>query len=155
MTPWTAAIRLLSPWNSPGKNTGVGCFFLLQGTFLTQGLNPYFLHSWQTLYQRSHQGSPAGKTSLDVTKERYKPAKCVHMHIWLQIVLCRSHKLVFYRNYKHAFIGLHTVYTLDNFCHIAIIYSHFTYFHNLVSHYNLGTWASWSKVYKINLETLL
>ena len=29
--------RLLCPWNSPGKNTGVGCHFLLQGIFLTQG----------------------------------------------------------------------------------------------------------------------
>ena len=26
MTPWT---RVLCPWNSPGKNTGVGCHFLL------------------------------------------------------------------------------------------------------------------------------
>ena len=24
---------------SPGKNTGVGCYFLLQGVFLTQGSN--------------------------------------------------------------------------------------------------------------------
>ena len=31
--------RLLSPWNSPGKNTGVGCHFLLQGIFPTQGSN--------------------------------------------------------------------------------------------------------------------
>ena len=31
--------RLLCPWNSPGKNTGVCCHFLLQGIFLTQGLN--------------------------------------------------------------------------------------------------------------------
>ena len=30
----------------PGKNTGVGCHFLLQGIFLTQGSNPCFLH-WQ------------------------------------------------------------------------------------------------------------
>ena len=36
--------RLLCPWASPGKNTGVGCHFLLQGIFLTQGLNPYLLH---------------------------------------------------------------------------------------------------------------
>ena len=28
--------RLLCPWDSPGKNTGVGCHFLLQGTFLPQ-----------------------------------------------------------------------------------------------------------------------
>ena len=29
-TQQTAATRLLRPWDSPGKNTGVGCFFLLQ-----------------------------------------------------------------------------------------------------------------------------
>jgi len=28
--------RLLCPWDSPGKNSGVGCHFLLQGIFLTQ-----------------------------------------------------------------------------------------------------------------------
>ena len=31
--------RLLCPWDSPGKNTGMGCHFLLQGIFPTQGLN--------------------------------------------------------------------------------------------------------------------
>ena len=29
-----------SPWGSSGKNTGVGCHFLLQEIFLTQGSNP-------------------------------------------------------------------------------------------------------------------
>ena len=35
--------------DSPGKNTGVGCHFLLQGIFPTQGLNPHLLHLlyWQ------------------------------------------------------------------------------------------------------------
>ena len=32
--------RLLHPWDSPGKNTGVGCHALLQGIFPTQGSNP-------------------------------------------------------------------------------------------------------------------
>uniref|UniRef100_A0AC11DIY9 Methionine sulfoxide reductase B2 n=1 Tax=Ovis aries TaxID=9940 RepID=A0AC11DIY9_SHEEP len=35
---------LLCPWDSPGKNTGAGCHFLLHGTFLTQDLNPNLLH---------------------------------------------------------------------------------------------------------------
>ena len=41
--------RLLCPWNSPGKNTGVGCHSLLQGIFLTQGMNLCLLHllPWQ------------------------------------------------------------------------------------------------------------
>ena len=29
-------LRLLLTWGFPGKNTGVGCHFLLQGIFLTQ-----------------------------------------------------------------------------------------------------------------------
>ena len=49
--------RLLCPWGSPGKNTGVGCHFLLQGIFLTQGLNPGLPPCRQTLYPLSHQGS--------------------------------------------------------------------------------------------------
>ena len=31
-------------WDFPGKNTGVGCHFLLQGLFLTEGLNSGLLH---------------------------------------------------------------------------------------------------------------
>ena len=34
---------LLCPWDFPGKNTEVRCYFLLQGVFLTQGLNPCLL----------------------------------------------------------------------------------------------------------------
>ena len=41
-----------------GKNTGVGCHFLLQGIFLTQGSNPGLLHCRQILYHLSHQGRP-------------------------------------------------------------------------------------------------
>ena len=36
--------RLLCPWGSPGKNTGVGCHFLLQGIFPTQRWNLHLLH---------------------------------------------------------------------------------------------------------------
>ena len=32
-------MRLLCPWDSPGKNTGAGCHALLQEIFLTQGSN--------------------------------------------------------------------------------------------------------------------
>ena len=39
----------------PGKNTGVGSHFLLQGFFLTQGSNLGLLHCRQTLYRLSHQ----------------------------------------------------------------------------------------------------
>ena len=42
VTPWTVAARLLCKWYSPGKNNGAGFYALLQGNFLTQGLNPGF-----------------------------------------------------------------------------------------------------------------
>ena len=58
-TPWTAACQaslcnpvycsLLCPWDSRGKNAGVGCHFLLQETFMTWGSNQcllWLLH-WQ------------------------------------------------------------------------------------------------------------
>ena len=48
-TLWTVALRLLCPRESPGENTGVGCCVLLQGIFLTQGLNSHLLSllHWQ------------------------------------------------------------------------------------------------------------
>ena len=49
--------RLLCPWDSPGKNTGVGYHSLLQGILPTQGSNPSLLHCRQILYCLSHQGS--------------------------------------------------------------------------------------------------
>ena len=50
-TSWTgASSRLLCPWDFPGKKTRVGCHFLLQGIFLTEGLNLCFLHCMQILY---------------------------------------------------------------------------------------------------------
>ena len=36
--------------DSPGKNTGEGNHFLLQGIFLTQGLNTHLLHCQEILY---------------------------------------------------------------------------------------------------------
>ena len=54
--------RLLCPWNSLGKNTGVGWQALLQGIFSIQGSNPGLLHCRQILYHLSHQGSPRFET---------------------------------------------------------------------------------------------
>ena len=50
--------RLPCTWDFPGKNTGVGSHFLLQGIFLTQGSNPSPLH-WQVdSLPPSHLESP-------------------------------------------------------------------------------------------------
>ena len=57
--------RLFCPWDSPGKNTEVGCHFLLQGIFPTQGLmhSMHLLH-WQVdffILTLNHQRSPLFK----------------------------------------------------------------------------------------------
>ena len=48
----------LCPWNSLGKNTGVGCHSLLQGIFPTQGSNLGLLHCRWILYCLNHQETP-------------------------------------------------------------------------------------------------
>ena len=77
-TPWTVACQAFCPWNSPGKNTWVGCHFLLQGIFLTQGSNQGFLHGRQILYHLSQQGSSIyyvekSKWSLSVVSNSLRP----------------------------------------------------------------------------------
>ena len=61
-TPWTVLpTRLLCSWDSPGKNTKVGCYLLLYGILPIQGSNPYLLcllHGQVSSLSLSHQGSP-------------------------------------------------------------------------------------------------
>ena len=66
---WPA--RLLCPWDSPGKNTGVGSHSLLQGIFPIQGSNPDLLHCRRILYHLS---------------QAEKPNRCLHVHIITRIV---------------------------------------------------------------------
>ena len=56
----------LRPWDFPGKNTGVGCHFLLQGIFPTQGSNPHLLCllHWQASFLPP---APPGKTIVLTT----------------------------------------------------------------------------------------
>ena len=65
--------RLLCPWNSPGKNTGVVSHFFLRGIFLTQGSNLGLLHCRQILYHLSYQGSPL--LSVGATIMKYQPLR--------------------------------------------------------------------------------
>ena len=63
--------RVFCPWNIPGRNTGVGCHFLLQGIFLTQGSNSHllYLQHWQA--NRLPQ-APPGKPCLFGNQYIYK-----------------------------------------------------------------------------------
>ena len=46
---------VLCPWNSSGKNSGVGSYSLLQGIFPTQGSNLGLLHCRQILHHLSYR----------------------------------------------------------------------------------------------------
>ena len=63
--------RLLCPWNSSGKNTGVGCPFLLQGIFPTQGSNLDLLRCRQILYHLSYTDGQ----QLSISKSPLPPRK--------------------------------------------------------------------------------
>ena len=85
--------RLLCPWDSPGKTTGVGCHSLLQGIFPTQGSNPSLLH-WQACsLPLSHLESPTW-LCLKMTHQR-----CVlrNKHVWWTADLTSK-----YGNIKHS-----------------------------------------------------
>ena len=74
----------------------MGCHFLLQGIFPTQGLNPGLLHCRQYFYWLRHQGSPITKfhrlinnrnlflTGLDPGSQR---SECQCGHIMVRAVL--------------------------------------------------------------------
>ena len=62
--------RLLCLWDFSRKNTGMGCHFLLQGIFLTQGLKQYLLCllHWQVdSLPLCHLGSPNSPNLFDIT----------------------------------------------------------------------------------------
>ena len=56
--------RHLPPCDFPGKNTGVGCHFLLQGTFPMQGSNPSLLHRQADSLCLSYQGRRTSESDL-------------------------------------------------------------------------------------------
>ena len=73
--------RLLCPWDSPGRNTGVGCRFLLQGIFPTQGSNPcllsllhcrLILYHWATWGNKFLHVTKIHRTKHTHTKKKMK-----------------------------------------------------------------------------------
>ena len=68
--------RFLCPWNFPGKNTRVGCSFLLQGIFPIQGSNPHLSHllPWQvTFFTTESPGRPRSIMCCQIRlKESYR-----------------------------------------------------------------------------------
>ena len=81
-TLWTVgssvgSSRLLCSWNFPGKNAGVGCHFLLQGIFPTQGSNLHLLCllHWQA------ESLPLAPCSIS-TQLKFLLLNWVHFHFY-------------------------------------------------------------------------
>ena len=71
--------KLLCPWDSPGKNTGVRRHSLLWGMFPTQELNPGLLHRRQILCHLSHHE----RTPKNINCHLWQH-KCWSLrHVWL------------------------------------------------------------------------
>ena len=90
---WTIGWVPLS-WDSPGKNTGVGCYALLQGIFLTQESNPYLLcvlHCRWILHLISHPGSPFSYMKRSEVKwSEMKSPSCVQLFVTPWTVACQA-----------------------------------------------------------------
>ena len=74
--------RLLCPWNSPGKNTGVGCHFLLWGIFPTQESNLCLLHllHWEagSFYHWDTQEAQSVSCYIELFWVIFNSDLCVH-----------------------------------------------------------------------------
>ena len=84
--------RLLCPWSFPGKSAGVGCHFLLQRTFPTQGWNRCLQHPlhWQagsSPEPRGEAGVGGALTMRDAggrcLQRPWQPGRCgTDMGLW-------------------------------------------------------------------------
>ena len=78
-TPWTAATRLLRPWDSPGESTGVGCYCLLYlclyhiDMLSHSGPQSIVFHHWMILYESLRE------TQIDILAQPNNiQKKCYH-----------------------------------------------------------------------------
>ena len=54
VTPWTVDALLFCPWHFPGKNTGVGCHFLLQAIFRSSQPGTLFSYCCSNTHTCTH-----------------------------------------------------------------------------------------------------
>ena len=101
-----------NPWDFPGKSTGVGCHFLLQGIFPTQGLKPGLSHCKQILYHLSHQGSPILLLLLYIAIN--KPCICSQKWGWQSIYRALNESLKGDTNWQSCNCVYHCIWhTVD------------------------------------------
>ena len=97
-TLWTVAGQTPCPWASPGKNTrvGVGCHFLLQSMFLTQGLNHHLLQlrHCRWFFATESPGKPDQRESRSQTtlSSQTNHVSVLLFITWHALPACISHR---------------------------------------------------------------
>ena len=88
-TPWTVAHQVPLSMKFPGKNTGMGFHFLLQGIFLTQGSNLHLL-CFLNCQSRSLPAKPPGKTLGYLTEgqDEWNVTESYRSTLWYRGNLC-------------------------------------------------------------------
>ena len=118
--------RLLCPWDSPGKNTGVGCHFLLQGILLTQGSNPRLLHWQKNSLPRSCQESPEYSSTVSLFLVCSLDASlCMPVIVLFEVLYCKI-KMFFF-----------------NFCVFLMYYLYEKYSKPITVWHYIANCASW------------
>ena len=127
--------RLPRPWDSPGKNTGVGCHFLLQCMKVTSESEvaqscPTLATTWSAAYQaspsmgfsRQKYWSGVPLPSPDIHKEQHKikqwpNIKQLRRWVWIQIQVCC---IWLTWQTSHPIIGIFFFINNENDCPIFI-----------------------------------
>ena len=106
--------RLLCPWDSPSKNTGVGNYTLPQGSFPTQGLNPHLLWLLCCRWVITRATWEAFPTSYPSHSKCHKPLTLSHsppepfqitkspffQNIFIEYLLCAWHCIKHYESHR-------------------------------------------------------
>ena len=113
-TLWSVGSRLLCPWDSPGKHSGVGCHALPQGIFPIKGFNLCLLHllhyRW-ILLLLSCLGSPIGLLKYIKYSSLYSTVRPCYLSL-LYIVVCICYPLptFYFGNHSIVFYVCESVY---------------------------------------------
>ena len=130
----------------PGKNTGVGCHFLLQGIFLTQGLNPGLLHCRKILYHLSYM------QILSSTHQNNNDN--IHNILWfIKVLYTFSHLNTFShqpwkKQVKTAFTSIKSSFTLRSCSYDYSVNPHDIPIVEVVIFTPVYRWGNWGKPQK-------
>ena len=127
---------VVCPWDYPGRNTGVGCHFLLQGIFPTQGSNLHLLgrlHCRQIFFFFFFAAEPLGKLCLSPHPSQFHSNK--NQPFWFSII---GKNLYLGTSYIWTILlGVLTILTLQ-LCLAFVAISSNCYFHRVKSCIHVG-----------------